>query len=131
MRQQVIDYIKGLNIGQYKISEELPRQESGTDLFLKNPRTIYVDAVDYADEPLVSTLGGLSIHSYTQSVDVVFSNDSKLLPKNYDSLVSDLLLARDINSNTDFFNSREAVVTTSHEGDLLVTQINYAFTKIR
>lgn len=132
MRQNVIDYVKGLNLGTYKISEEIPRNESGTPLYLKNPKTIYVDANDYSDEPLINTLGGLSIHSYTQTVTLIFSNDSKQLPKNYDSLVGQLINAKDINGDTDFYNSREATVTTSIEAnDLLVTQIDYAYTKIR
>lgn len=132
MRQSVIDYVKGLNLGTYRISEEIPRNESGTPIYLKNVKTIYVDANDYSDEPLINTLDSLSIHAYTQTVSLVFSSDSKQLPANYDSLVGQLIAAKDVNSATEFYNSREATVTTSIENnDLLVTQIEYAYTKIR
>ena len=131
MRQSEIDYVKGLNLGTYRISEEIPRNESGTPIYLKNPKTIYVFANDYSDEPFIQTLSGLSIHAYTQTVSLVFSSDSKQLPANYDSLVGALIGAKDIDS-TSGYNSREATVTTNIEGnDLLVTQIEYAYTKIR
>jgi hypothetical protein len=132
MRQNVIDYIKGLNLGTYRISEEIPRNESGTPIYLKNVKTIYVEANEYSDEPLINTLGGLSIHTYTQTVSLVFSSDSKQLPANYDSLVGQLINAKDVNSATEFYNQREATVTTAVENnDILVTQIEYAYTKIR
>jgi hypothetical protein len=46
--------------------------------------------------------------------------------------VGQLINAKDVNSATEFYNSREATVTTAVEAnDLLVTQIEYAYTKIR
>lgn len=130
MRQEVLEYIKGLNLGSYTVSDEVPRVESGTPLYLKNSKRIYVDVNQYAETPLISTLGGLDIHTYTTSVTVYFSNDAKLLPNNYDSLVGQLIFAKDINV-TQGYNSREATVSTSVENDLLVTQIDYSYTKIR
>lgn len=130
MRQEVLDYIKRLNLGSYTVSEEVPRVESSTPLYLKNPKRIYVDVNQYSENPLISTLSGLDIHTYTTSVTVYFSNDAKLLPNNYDSLVGQLIFAKDLNQN-EGYNSREAVVTTSIENDLLVTQIELTYTRIR
>lgn len=130
MRQEVLEYIKGLNLGSYTVSDEVPRVESGTPLYLKNPKRIYADVNQYSETPLISTLGGLDIHAYATSVTVYFSNDAKLLPNNYDSLVGQLIFAKDIN-NTAGYNSREATVSTSVENDLLVTQIEFTYTRIR
>jgi hypothetical protein len=130
MREQVIDYIRGLNLGSYTVSEEVPRDESGTPLYIRNPKRIYVDVNQFNETPLITTLSGFNLHSFTTSVSVIFSTDAKKLPQNYTSLVGELILAKDIN-NTEGYNSREAVVTTVTENDLLVTQIEYSYTKIR
>jgi hypothetical protein len=130
MRQTVLDYIKGLNLGSYTVSEEIPRVESGTPLYLRNPKKIYVDANSYSDTPFITTFGNLNIHSYATSVTVTFSNDAKTVPNNYDSLVGNLIFAKDITPEAGY-NSREAIVTTTIENDLLVTQIELTYTKIR
>ena len=130
MRTDVLDYIKGINLGTYNISEDLPREESGTPLYIKNPKQIYVDVDQYNETPLLTAFNGLSIHTFTTSVRIIFSNDAKKIPQNYSTLVGLLIGAKDINT-TEGFTSREAVVSTVTENDLLVTQIEYSFTKIR
>ena len=130
MRSEVLDYIKGLNLQSYNVSDEIPRTESGISLYLKNPRRIYVDTTEYDEIPLIRTLGSVDVHTYTQTVTILFSTDAKNLPSNYDALVGQLISAKDVNT-TEGFNGREASVTTTTEEDLLVTQIQIGFTKIR
>lgn len=130
MREEVLDYIKGLNLGSYNVSDEIPREESGTPLYIRNPKRIYVTVDEYNETPLLNALNGFNLHTYTTSVSVIFSSDAKKLPQNYTSLVGSLIGAKDINT-TEGYNSREAVVSTVTEADLLVTQIEYSFTKIR
>ena len=130
MREEVLDYIKGLNLGSYSTSEDLPRDESGTPLYIKNPKRIYVEADSYNEVPLIVTFSGNGITSYTTSVSVIFSSDAKRLPNNYDELVGQLIGAKNIQTE-EGYNSREAVVTTGTEADLLITQIEYSYTKIR
>lgn len=130
MREQVLDYIRGLNLGSYNVSDEVPRDESGVPLYIRNPKRIYVGVDEYNETPLINTFSGFDLHTYTTSVSVIFSSDAKKLPQNYTSLVGSLIGAKDI-ATADGFNSREAVVSTVTENDLLVTQIEYSFTKIR
>ena len=130
MRNEVLDYIKGLNLGSYTVSEEIPRVESGIPLYLRNPKKIYIDSANYDEQPLIQTFSGFDLHSYTTLLTVIFSNDAKQLPNNYDTLVGQLISAKDLVSS-EGFNSREATVTTNIESDLLVTQIEYSYTKIR
>jgi hypothetical protein len=130
MRQAVLDYIKGLNLGSYTVSEEIPRVESGTPMYVRNPKKIYVDANAYSDTPLISTLSGLDIYAYSTSVSLFFANDAKTVPNNYDSLVGNLIFAKDVDPQGGY-TSREAVVTTTIETDLLVTQIDLTYTKLR
>jgi hypothetical protein len=130
MRNEVLDYIKGLNLGSYTVSEEIPRVESGIPLYLRNPKKIYIDSANYDEQPLIQTFSGFDLHSYTTLLTLIFSNDAKQLPNNYDTLVGQLISAKDLVSS-EGFNSREATVTTNIESDLLVTQIEYSYTKLR
>jgi hypothetical protein len=130
MRTEIIDYIKGLKLGSYKITDDIPRIESGIPLHLRNPKTIYLNVNEFDEQPLISTLGGCDIHTFTTSVTLTFANDAKRIPNNYDELVGLLIRAKDIDTTTGY-NSREATVTTAIENDMLVTQIEYAYVKIR
>jgi hypothetical protein len=129
MRQDIIDYINTLGLGSFLVSNEVPWEDAGTNLWLKNPKVIYVDVANYTTEPIVTALNGLQIQNETTSVNAYFSCDAKQLPSNYDTLVSDLKLARDI-SAAEGFNRREVDVSTSMESDLLVTELEFRFTKI-
>jgi hypothetical protein len=129
MRQDIIDYINNIALGSFLISNEVPWSDTGTSLWLKNPKTIYVDVANFQTGPIVSALNGLQIQNETTIVKGYFSCDAKQLPSNYDTLVSDLKLARDI-SAAEGFNRREVDITTSMESDLLVTELEFRFTKI-
>jgi hypothetical protein len=129
MRQAIIDYINSIALGSFLISNEVPWTDNGTSLWLKNPKAIYVDVANFESEPIVLALNGLQIQNETTIVTAYFSCDAKQLPSNYDDLVADLKLARDI-SPAEGFNRRECVVSTSLESDLLVTELEYRFTKI-
>ena len=129
MRQAVIDYINTLALGSFLISNELPWTDNGQALWLKNPKAIYVDVASYETEPIVLALNGLQIQNETTIVRAYFSCDAKQLPSNYDDLVADLKLARDIEA-AEGFNRRECVINTSMSSDLLVTELEFRYTKI-
>lgn len=129
MRQEVLDYITGLALGGYLLSEESPWRDNAIPLYIKNLKKIYVDNVEYLSEPLIATLGTLSINQQTQSTRIYFANDAKTVPSNYDTLVQDLILAKNIDI-ADGTNRREATVAVSYENDVMVTEIEIRFTKI-
>jgi len=129
MRQAIIDYINSIGLGSFLISNEVPWTDNGTSLWLKNPKAIYVDVANFETEPIVLALNGLQIQNLTTIDTDYYSCDAKQLPSNYDHLVADLKLARDI-SPEEVFNRRECIVSTSLESDLLVTELEYRFTKI-
>ena len=130
MRTEVLTYIRGLALGTFNVSDEVPRNESAEPLYMKNPKTIYVDVAQFEDNPLINTFDNFSIHAKTTSLTVYFSVDAKNVPNNYDSLVSSMLDARDLNT-TEGFNDRSAEVSTSIEADMLVTQVRLRYTKLR
>lgn len=129
MRQEVIEYLQNENLGVYTVSTELPWNESGERLYLKNLKKIYVDTNQFLVEPLITTFSGLNISNDTTIVRIYFANDAKQIPSNYDEVVSTVKAAKDIN-NTDGFARREVEVNTSFEADRLVTEIELRYIKL-
>ena len=127
MRDQVIDYITAAPLQKYNFSRELPYVENAAPLHLKNPLTIYVDEENFQQNSLFRTLGTTNIDIITTTVDIVFSNDAKNTPNNYGSLVSYLLLAKNIAGG---FNDSQATISTEIVDDLQVTNIEIQYTKI-
>lgn len=130
MRTAVINSIKGLALTGYSNTDELPFDDSGTALYLKNPKTVYVDRESTTTEPLIPTLDSADIRQTTTTVTAYFTVDAKNPPANYESTVDSLRL---IKSSIDHpgANRRDAVVSTSYAGDLLVTQVEYNFTRVK
>ena len=131
MRTEILTYLRGLSLGTFNVSNELPRDEGGVSLQLKNPKTIYVDIEQFEDAPLINTLDSLSLHAHTTTVSVSFAVDSKNPPVNYSTLVNSIMGAKDLNSSTEFFNSREAEVSTTTEADMLTTTVDLNYVKLR
>jgi hypothetical protein len=129
MRQEVLDYINSLPLGGYLLTEESPWSDNGVPLYIKNLKKIYVDNTDYVNEPLISTLGRLSINEETQVTRIYFANDAKTLPSNYDTLVSDLKAVRNINTVLGS-NRRQVDVEVTYENDIMVTELEVRFTKL-
>lgn len=129
MREEIISYIKTLALGNFSVSEELPRDEGGVALYLKNPRRIYVETEESETVPIIQALDGLNIYSEQTSVSVYFTADAKTLPANYNSLVSKLKLGKDIQPALGF-NKRKVEVMTQTDQDLLITKVSYKFSKL-
>lgn len=128
MRDEIISYIQSLNLSGFSLTQELPWDSNGLALYLKNPKRIYVDRGQYELTPLVETLDGVKIAIDTVTVKVYFSNDAKILPSGYDTLVNSLKLGKNINS-TDGYRGRSCVLSSSFQEDLLVTELEFSFTK--
>lgn len=129
MRQEVIDYIQTLNLGTFIVSSEVPWDENGTPLYLKNLKKIYVGITEYTIDPVIITLGGVNITRDTAAVKVYLANDAKQMPPNYDDVVQQLISAKNINTTTGF-NQRECSVQTEFNVDKLVTVVEIKFIKI-
>lgn len=129
MRQQVYDAINSINLSGLRLSKEHPFDETGVPLYLRNPRTLYVQEMEVDTQPLFATLGGDVFNTEITSVRVYLSTDAKSVPINYSEIVQRL---RNIKSVIDFPGAtrREALVSTSYEGDLFVTEIEYRLTRL-
>lgn len=129
MRQEILDYIGTLPLGSFSLTAELPWDNSGSPLFIKNPKRIYVASPDYATDPIIQTLNGLIINNDVISVKIYFSSDAKTQPPDYDTLLSDLRTTININPET-IYSNRQTIISKSFENDMLVTEIELRFTKL-
>lgn len=129
MREDILTYIRSLSLGTFTVSDDLPREEGGVMLYVKNPKRIYVDRPQYSEEPLLQTLNGFDIHSEATTVSIYFTADAKTLPANYGALVESLRLGKNVNT-TEGYNTRVVNVGTDYLNDLLITQIDFTFSKL-
>jgi hypothetical protein len=130
MRKELLDFIKKQNLGNFRVDDGLPRNEGGDALYIKNPRRIYVDETESETRPLINLLNGQGISSEVTRISMFFSNDAKVLSANYTELVQQLEEARNIAPERGF-NSRESVVRTSYDNDMLVTEVELTYTKLK
>lgn len=129
MRTAVIDYIKTLDLGSFRIVSDAPYDENNQPLYLKNPKNIYVDFPQTSAEPFIQTLNGLNISNETTSVSVYLSTDAKLIPSNYESVVNQLKAAKNL-TTIEGINRREVQVASEFENDLLVTTVELRYIKL-
>jgi tripartite-type tricarboxylate transporter receptor subunit TctC len=128
MREEVIAYVKSQAPTGYHISEELPFVE-GVAKYLKQPKTVFVDATQTATEPFIQTLDDLEISNKVTSVTIYFAVDAKNKPANYESTVDTLKAAKNI-TTLEGANSRTVTVSTEFVEDLLVTSLEIQLTRI-
>jgi len=129
MRQEVIDYVQGLNLGTFIVSTELPWTDNTVPLYLKNLKKVYVGVDEYQVNPIITTLSGLNITEDVNIVRIYFANDAKQIPPNYGDVVDQLRATKNINTSIGF-HRREVDVTTSFDADRLVTELELRFIKL-
>lgn len=129
MRTEILAYLKGLKLTNYNVSDELPFSNSGTEMYLKNPKRIYVDLEQITSEPFLTLFGNYSIDSQVHSVRLYFSTDAKLLPSDYSNLVNLIRAGKTVTTSENYFR-REVVNSTTFNNDLMVTEFEFRFTKL-
>ena len=129
MRQEIIDYLGTLNLGSFTLSQEMPWISSDQPLYQKNLKKIYVDKTQFSTEVLIPTLNGGYVNADTTTVRLFFATDAKQVTPDYDDVILDLKAAKDVSTITGVWR-RDCQISNSFEGDLLVTELEYRFTKI-
>jgi len=129
MRDNILTYLQGQTFTNFGVSTELPWDASGQPLYLKNMKKIYVDRPQTAQDPLIDTLDDKGVVNETTTVVAYVTTDAKTLPTDYDTMVSTLKQAR-LEDLTSGWRQRATSVETSFEGDNLVTEFTFNFTKL-
>lgn len=129
MRTEILDYLKALKLKNYNVSDELPFSNSGTAMYLKNIKRIYLDLEQITTEPFIQLFGDYNIDSEVTSVRLYLSTDAKQLPSDYGTLVSQIRSAKNVPTELRY-HRREVTNTTSFDNDLMITEFEFRFTKI-
>lgn len=129
MRTEVVDYLKTQNLGGLAISNDLPFDDSGVPLYIKNVKRIYVDKEQRTSNPVIQTLGGVNINNLESTVTIYFAVDAKTQLSTYDTVISTLQGVKDI-TTVQGVHTRNATIETEYVDDLLITQVAITFISI-
>lgn len=102
IRSELITQITTNLSGQSNItiSQELPFDSGGNPLYEKNPNVVYVDEQEIAVETLYKTLDTSNVNQTTTTINAYFTTDAKNQFNNIDTVVANLLIARNVIDNT-------------------------------
>jgi predicted nucleotidyltransferase len=109
----------------YSISSELPYTTDQV-LYLKNMRTIYVDEQQEEVTALYNTLDNNDINQTLTTVTAYLAVDAKNQTSDIDTVVSNVLLARDGVTAP----IKDSNVTTEIENDVLTYTFEYNFVTV-
>jgi hypothetical protein len=129
MRTDILDYLQSQNLGLFTVTREQPWTENDIPLYLKNLKKVYVSQDSVEIVPLFATLDGLDIPSEVTTVTVYLACDAKQTPPNLDQVIAAVKTAKNITTITGV-NRRECSVVSSYNNDLLVTELEFKFTKL-
>lgn len=128
MRTELLNYLKDQKFKNFNVSDELPFTSSATALYMKNPKRIFVDLEQITSEPFLPTFG-TSVDAEVHSVRLYFTTDAKQLPSDYSTVVSSIRSGKNVTTDLPFFR-REVTNSTTFENDVMVTEIEFRFTKL-
>lgn len=129
MRDQILTYLGTQDLGSYGLSQELPFSNSGVELYVKNPKKLYVDEDQVETEVFMLVMNGSNIDTEITSVTVYFTNDAKTQPSDYDAVVSTVKAAQDLYI-ANGYSKRDVNVGTEYTNDLMTTRITIRFYKL-
>jgi hypothetical protein len=76
---------------QFAVSQELPWEQNGTPLYLKNMKKIYVDRPRQEETTLIPTLNGGEVFQDDLIAEVYLAVDAKNTPSQLDALITKIL----------------------------------------
>ena len=94
MRTAILSWLTGQLTGTIKTSQELPFDQDGQPLYLKNFRRLYLGQPELAQEDLYSVFGGSDVFLNSQTLEGYLALDAKNLPAGLDSTISTILSAK-------------------------------------
>jgi|DEB0MinimDraft_10_1074344.scaffolds.fasta_scaffold120123_2 hypothetical protein len=111
----------------FTVSQELPFDSGGIPLYNKNLKTVYVDEQEIAVEELYSTLDQGVVNETTTTINAYLSVDAKNQLSDINTVVANLLVARNVISGT--IDSTSDYETAIAE-DVITYTFEYNFTTV-
>ena len=111
----------------FKVSSELPFDSNGIPLYAKNMKTVYVDDAEESKVQLYRTLDQGEVYQTETTVNAFLCVDAKNQPSDIDTVIANILGARDAITGTQI---NESSVTSEIEDDVITYTFEYNITKI-
>lgn len=128
MRTEILAYLKANLTGTIKVSDELPFEEGGVSLNLKNLRRVYVNEPYTEMNQLVGTLDD-DVNEKITIVQGLLSTDAKQRNTDLNSALTILANAKDIATITTSFRN-EFDYTTEISNGIITYNFEYRFHSI-
>ena len=126
MRAQLLTYLTTNLTGTIKTSQELPFEESGAALYIKNMRRVYLDEPTVEQDELMPTLDDTAINKNITTVRGYLTVDAKNRNADLTTAINTLASARSVATITNAFR-KEFDYTTSIDADRITYEFEYRF----
>jgi len=111
----------------FKVSSELPFDSAGQPLFQKNMKTVYVDEEQLDVTEYASVLSANQIMQTETTVNAYLVTDAKNQPSDIDTVVSNVLVARNVVTGT---IDKSSSVESEIDDDRITYTFEYNFLKL-
>ena len=103
---------------QFVVASELPWEQNGTPLYIKNMKRVYVDLERMEETTLIPTLNGGEVFQNDSICEVYVAVDAKNQPSQLDSLITKILGAKNSTGLVHF--GFESDYTLDKQEDVLI-----------
>lgn len=129
MRAELLSYLTAQLTGTIKVSNELPFDQGGAALYLKNMRRIYLEEPYVVQEEFIPTLDLNGVSRNITHIKGYLAVDAKNRNTDLDAALSALAQAKNTSAITDSFR-REFDYITTIDNDMLLFELEYRFYNI-
>jgi len=131
MRAQLLTALTSATstLTNFAVSQELPWEQNGQPLYLKNMKKIYVDREYKVESTMIPTLDNSNIIQDQLKANVYLAVDAKNAPAGLDTLITKILSAKDTTAITSFL--QESDYTVEKQEDVSIYTFEFRFTQIK
>lgn len=126
MRSAILAYLTANLTNAISVSQELPFEQGGNPLYLKNMRRVYVDEPFTEQDQLVPVLNGVDINQSITRIRAYLAVDAKNRNVDLDSAITTLANAR-LGANIPNSFRKEFDYTTTLDNDRVIYEFEYRY----
>jgi len=126
MRSAILTYLTANLTGTISVSQELPFEQGGNPLYLKNMRKVYIDEPFTEQDQLVPVLNGVDINQSITRIRGYLATDAKNRNVDLNSALTTLANAR-LGANITNSFRKEFDYTTTLDDDKIIYEFEYRY----
>jgi len=126
MRTELLAYLSTALTGTITVSNELPFEQGGSAVYLKNKRKVYLDEPQVEQGTLIPVVNGADVMQNITTVSVYLAVDAKNRNADLNSALATLAQAR-LSATLPTSFRKEFDYTTSIEADTMLYEMQYRF----